>query len=139
MVKLNLIFTARKRSWGKVIFLHQFFILFTGGVRGCSRGVWFFPGGMHGFFQGACMVFFWGGAWIGYDEIWSMSGRYASYWNVFLLVISLHEFFRNKFTCTNFPSTSFNPQCFSKLYVQFINMDSYKKRINCSYCQSVVG
>ena len=25
-----------------------------------------------------------GGACIGYDEIWSMSGRYASYWNAFL-------------------------------------------------------
>ena len=53
-----------------------------GGVHGCSRGsvhgssqgghVWLLPGGgMHGFFH----------------EIRSMSGRYASYWNAFLLCI----------------------------------------------------
>ena len=52
------------------------------------------PGGVHGCW-GACVVA-WGGihgcrgAWlwgacIGYDEIRSMSGRYASYWNAFLL------------------------------------------------------
>ena len=38
----------------------------------------FARGGMHGFFQGAC---------VGYDEIRSMSGRYASYWNAFLFYI----------------------------------------------------
>ena len=38
---------------------------------------WFLVGGMHGFFRG-------GGACVGYDEIRSMSGRYASYWNAFL-------------------------------------------------------
>ena len=53
---------------------------------------WFFLGGVHGFCQvggpallfpgGACMVFPGGGACIGFDEIRSMSGRYASYWNV---------------------------------------------------------
>ena len=63
-----------------------------GGMRGCSQGAcmvapggcvwlppggcaWFFLGGMRGFSRGAC---------VGYDEIWSMSGRYASYWNAFL-------------------------------------------------------
>ena len=57
-----------------------------------SGGAWFFPGGgVCGFFrQGGVHVFFWGacvvlgGACIGYDEIRSMSGRYASYWNAFL-------------------------------------------------------
>ena len=40
-----------------------------GGVRGCSGGVCVVArGGVHGFF----------------DEIRSMSGRYASYWNAFL-------------------------------------------------------
>ena len=34
---------------------------------------------------GACLVA--GGACIGYDEIRSMSGRYASYWNAFLFII----------------------------------------------------
>ena len=72
-----------------------------GGVCGCSGGghAWFF-GGHAWFFLGVCMVFaggacvvfsrgcVWffpgGGACIGYDEIRSMSGRYASYWNAFL-------------------------------------------------------
>ena len=47
-----------------------------GGMHGCSGGhAWLLRGGMHGFF----------------DEIRSMSGRYASYWNAFLLSInSLH-------------------------------------------------
>ena len=87
---------------------------FFGGCMVFARGhAWFLLGGvhgfcwgMHGFFRGACMVFsgeyvvFSGGAWvvffrgawvvfsggacIGYDEIWSMSGRYTSYWNAFL-------------------------------------------------------
>ena len=37
------------------------------------------PGSMHGI-QGACME---------YNEIWSMSGQYASYWNAFLFVNNL--------------------------------------------------
>ena len=45
--------------------------LLLGGVCGCSWG----EGGVRGFF----------------DEIWSMSGRYASYWNAFLSV-----FFSNR-------------------------------------------
>ena len=73
---------------------------YSGGVHGFIRG------GMHGFIWGACVVLFWGhawfysaggmrgfiqrGAWVvffsfsGYNEIRSMSGRYASYWNAFL-------------------------------------------------------
>ena len=66
---------------------HVWFYL--GGMRGFIRGV-------HSFIQGACMVLFGGHAWLiqggmrgffsffGYNEIWSMSGRYASYWNAFL-------------------------------------------------------
>ena len=34
---------------------------------------------------GACVVV--GGACVGYDEIRSMSGRYASYWNAFLFSV----------------------------------------------------
>ena len=49
-----------------------------GGMRGCS-GVHGFLGGVHGFFGGCMHGFF--------DEIRSMSGRYASYWNAFLLDI----------------------------------------------------
>ena len=74
--------------WGKVIFLHQFVILFTGGCMVApGGGAWLFRGrtwlfggvcmvlfrgGMHGFirgwghawlFGGACMVLFRGHAW----------------------------------------------------------------------------
>ena len=52
-----------------------------GGGMHAGRGhVWWgacMLGGMHGG-RGACMV---------YDEIWSMSGWYASYWNAFLYYI----------------------------------------------------
>ena len=66
-----------------------------GGIHG--RGMHDGGGGMHG--RGACMAGGvcgrWGHAWWGacmahppppsrYYEIWSMSGRYASYWNAFL-------------------------------------------------------
>ena len=65
---------------------------YSGGVRGFIRGegVWFYLGGMCGFIWGACMVLFGGGmrgfsSFFGYNEIRSMRGRYASYWNAFLL------------------------------------------------------
>ena len=53
---------------------------------------WFLPGGVRGFFRGACVVFP-GGACIGYDEIRSMSGRYASYWNAFLFLENLTKMY----------------------------------------------
>ena len=52
------------------------------GVHGCQ-------GGMHGCW-GAFMVT--RRACVGYDEIWSMSGQYASYWNAFLLSVETHQF-----------------------------------------------
>ena len=52
-----------------------------GGVQ-ASQGACFL--GMHGFF-----------GYIGYNEIWSMSGRYASYWNAFLFLFSCS--FQQKF------------------------------------------
>ena len=71
--------------WGKVIFLHLFVILFTGGhvwLLGGMCGCWgaCMVAGGHAWLQGACMVargcaWLLGGACIGYDEIWSMSGR----------------------------------------------------------------
>ena len=72
-------YRPQNEVWGKVIFLYQFVILFTGGGHawllpgghawllwgacmvlfgGC---VWFYLGGMHGFIWGACMVFIQGG------------------------------------------------------------------------------
>ena len=66
----NAIFSARKRSYGKVTFFHLFVILFTGGLcswrasaqEGLCRG-WFLSG------RTPRMV---------------KSGQYASYWNEFL-------------------------------------------------------
>ena len=70
-----------------------------GGIRGFIQGgmhgfiwggmhgvIW---GGVHGFIWGACVVLLGGGmcgfsSFFGYNEIRSMSGRYASYWNAFL-------------------------------------------------------
>ena len=70
--------------WGGHVWL-------LGAVYG-SRGTCMVAmGGMHDS-RGACMVAggcAWlpgGGACIGYDEIWSISGRYASYWNAFLFL-----------------------------------------------------
>ena len=82
-----------------------------GGIRGFIQGgAWFYSGGMHGFIQGGGHAWFYsvggmcgfiqqggvcgfiqqgGRAWFfqffGYNEIRSMSGQYASYWNAFLL------------------------------------------------------
>ena len=76
--------------WGKVIFLHVCVILWLRGVRGCGGG------GMRGC-QGACMVVgghMWlPGMCLRYDEIRSMSGRYAFYWNAFLLSNNFLEIF----------------------------------------------
>ena len=56
--------------------------LLWGGMHGCSGGCVVAPGeGMRGFFS-----FF------RYNEIWSMSGRYASYWNAFLLLFPFTKF-----------------------------------------------
>ena len=82
--------------WGACMVLfggHAWF--YSGGVHGLIRGVcvvlfggmcmvlfggcaWFYLGGVYGFSGGVCMVFF---SFFGYNEIRSMSGRYASYWN----------------------------------------------------------
>ena len=71
-----------------------------GGMRGCSGGhAWLLWGGVHagglrGCSGGVCMVapggcvVALGGGMHGFsDEIWSMSGRYASYWNAFLFIL----------------------------------------------------
>ena len=54
-----------------------------GGMHGCQ-------GGMRGCW-GVCMVA--GVVCIGYDEIRSMSGRYASYWNAFLFKNNTAKFY----------------------------------------------
>ena len=63
--------------------------LYLGGIRGFIWGhAWFYSGGIHGFLGGHAW-FFGGGmhgvfSFFGYNEIRSMSGPYASYWNAFL-------------------------------------------------------
>ena len=77
-------------------------VLFGGACVVLFGGCGFIWGGVHGFIQGVCMVFlggvhgfsggcvvFLGGicgffSFFGYNEIRSMSGRYASYWNAFM-------------------------------------------------------
>ena len=65
---------------------------YSGGVRGFIRAegacmvlfgghAWFYLGGMRGFIWGGMCGFF---SFFGYNEIRSMGGRYASYWNAFL-------------------------------------------------------
>ena len=80
-------------------------------MRGCSRGAcvvaWgacivqgacmVLLGGMHGFIWGGVHGFIWGGvhglfSFFGYNEIRSMSRRYASYWNAFLFKKHLNFF-----------------------------------------------
>ena len=63
---------------------------------------WFYLGGMHGFIWGACVVLFGGGvrgffSFFRYNEIRSMIGQYASYWNAFL---SLFMFLKRMVTDT---------------------------------------
>ena len=78
-------------------------VLFGGHVwfyLGGGRCAWFYLGGMRGFIWGGMRGFIWGGmcgfiwgvggmcvffSFFGYNKIRSMSGRYASYWNAFLL------------------------------------------------------
>ena len=59
----------------------------VGGMRGCRGGIHGCGGGIHGCggvhgCQGVC---------IGYDDIRSMSGRYASYWNAFFFSLFLFQ------------------------------------------------
>ena len=55
---------------------------FQGGMVFSGGHAWFFWGGMHGFSGGGGMRGFF--SFFRYNEIRSMSGRYASYWNAFL-------------------------------------------------------
>ena len=75
-------------SWGvhgcsggacMVLFGGACMVLFGGHVWFYSGGcAWFYSGGVHGFIWGGVHGFF---SFFGYNEIRSMSGRYASYWN----------------------------------------------------------
>ena len=71
--------------WGAcvVLFGGACVVLFRG-MHGFIQGgmCGFIWGGMHGFSRGGVHGFF---SFFGYNEIRSMSGQYASYWNAFLL------------------------------------------------------
>ena len=88
--------------WGGVRgFIRGACVILFGGMRGFIQGAgghawfylggacmvlfgghaWFYLGGVHGFIWGGVHGFF---SFFGYNEIRSMSGRYASYWNAFL-------------------------------------------------------
>ena len=98
--------------WGACVVLfggHMWFysgacmVLFGGCMVLFGGCAWFFWGGVHGFFS-----FF------GYNEIRSMSGRYASYWNAFLFYVvycllhSLLSVWETKFFSGNKLKASFS-------------------------------
>ena len=79
-------------------------VFYSGGMCGFIQGgrvwfylgghVWFYLGVMRGFLQVGMRGFSGGGvrgffSFFGYNEIRSMSGRYASYWNAFLLILKV--------------------------------------------------
>ena len=84
---------------------------YSGGMRGFIRGhAWFYLGGYAWFYSGgACMVFLGGVrgffSFFRYNEIRSMSGRYASYWNAFLFFFC---FLENKFVYSSLLTFSFS-------------------------------
>ena len=98
VVLVTCILTGRNKVVPKVIFLHLFVILFTGGSSTCPGGV-YLPG------QGGTWL---GGGGGGYlpradtpppaadSRIWSTSGRYSSYWNAFLckVFLSIRQIFK---------------------------------------------
>ena len=57
-----------------------------GGHAWLLRGghAWFYSGGRAWFYSGGVRGFF---SFFGYNEIRSMSGRYASYWNAYLFFL----------------------------------------------------
>ena len=70
--------------WGAcmVLFGGPCMVLFRGCMVLFGGHAWFYSGGHAWFFQGGVHGF---SSFFGYNEIRSMSRRYASYWNAFLL------------------------------------------------------
>ena len=105
------IITARKRSLRRLCFYRRLSVHGGGGVRGCSRGACVVAPGGHAWLLlgGACVVAPGGGMRGFSDEIRSMSGRYASYWNAFLLFLLLP--LRSSFNCIVPKSVIKTPNC----------------------------
>ena len=101
---MDFIITARKRSLRRLCFYRCLSVHMGGACVVLFRGacvvlfggghVWFYwgGGGVCGFIWGAHVVFLGGVhgffSFFGYNEIRSMSGRYASYWNAFLYILT---------------------------------------------------
>ena len=99
----NFYFYRPQTKFAKVMFL-QVCLSTGGGVHGGGGlGVCVVAGGMHGgeglggMHGGGGMrdgrgghVWWWGGC-MGYNEIRSMSGQYAPYWNAFLFTLNSHR------------------------------------------------
>ena len=90
------IWGVRGFIWGAcvVLFWGVCVVLFRGGghVWFYLGGAWFYLGGHAWFYLGGMHGFIWGGvhdffSFSGYNEIRSMSRRYASYWNAFLFCL----------------------------------------------------
>ena len=75
----------RGHAW---FYLGACMVLFGGPCVVLFRGcVWFYLGGHVWFYLGGMRGFF---SFFGYNEIRSMSGWYASYWNAYLFFIVMH-------------------------------------------------
>ena len=72
---------------------------------------------------GVCVVV--GGACIGYDEIRSMSGRYASYWNAFLLnlIVTLVDLQQPLISISYEHFTEIKPDTYSPMYPLDVDMN----------------
>ena len=75
--------------WGKVIFLHLFVILFTGGHAWFYSGghAWFYSGGMHGFIQGCVCGFIRGHVWF------YLGGMCGFIWGACMVLFREHAWF----------------------------------------------
>ena len=94
----NITYYRPQTKFAKVMFLQVPVCPHGGGACMVLFGghAWFYLGGVHGFIRGGHAWFYLGGhVWFfqffRYNEIRSRSGRYASYWNAFLLIQNLTE------------------------------------------------
>ena len=109
--------------WGAcvVLFGGAYMVLFRGACVDLFGGhAWFYSGSVRGFIQGGVHGFF---SFFGYNEIRSMSGRYASYWNAFL--------FRNAIApVSHCHWTSEIPQCVQRRLVPVYNLHVNAHSVN---------
>ena len=119
--------------WGASGFIRGACVVLFGGACVVLFGghAWFYLGGMCGFIQGACVVLFGGGmhgffSFFGYNEIRSISGRYASYWNAFLFVQRIYASGADVINCAG---------CFAQKW----NWASWQCEVHCDVKVSKYG